>query len=293
MIAGVFWDIFHLLCSIVTFSQIDSSLTFHASDAPILRVSHLSFRYPNGHSALDDISFNLGLRESVGLIGPNGAGKTTLLLHLNGLLLGRSSPPLGELPTERDSPAAECPVEVLGMPVIPENLAEIRRIVGFMFQDPDDQLFCPTVREDVAFGPLNLEFPREEVLRRVACSLAAVGLPGFEDRHTQELSFGERRRVCLAGVLACDPNLLALDEPSSNLDPRARRGFMNVLRNCDAAKIIASHDLELILELCDRVLVLDHGRLQADGPAREILANERLMLAHGLEVPLSIRLAKP
>ena len=187
---------------------------------------------------------------------------------------------------------AGVPVEVLGMPVVAANLAEIRRIVGFMFQDPDDQLFCPTVREDVAFGPLNLGFPREEVLRRVSESLTAVGLAGFEERNTQQLSFGERRRVCLAGVLACEPNLLALDEPSSNLDPRARRGFIEVLRNCDAAKIIATHDLELILELCERVLVLDHGRLQADGPAREVLANERLMLAHGLEVPLSIRLGK-
>jgi len=173
--------------------------------------------------------------------------------------------------------------------VIPENLPEVRRIVGILFQDPDDQLFCPTVRDDVAFGPLNLDFPRDEVLRRVGESLAAVGLSGFEARSPQQLSFGEKRRVCLAGVLACEPNLLALDEPSSNLDPRARRGLIEILKNCPAAQIIASHDLELVAEQCRRVIVLDQGRIQADGPAREILADEKLMAKHGLEVPLSIQ----
>ena len=278
----------------MTVSQIDIPLNSHVSEAPILRVSHLSYRYPNGHAALADVSFSVGIRESVGLIGPNGAGKTTLLLHFNGLLLGRREPQFVEpaVMTAASGVSSGTAIEVLGMPVTAANLPEIRRIVGFMFQDPDDQLFCPTVREDIAFGPLNLGFPRDEVLRRVAESLAAVGLPGFEERNTQQLSFGERRRICLAGVLACEPNLLALDEPSSNLDPRARRGFIDVLRRCDAAKVIASHDLELILELCDRVLVLDHGRLQADGPAREVLADERLMFAHGLEVPLSIRLGR-
>lgn len=279
---------------IVAVSQIDAHTSSHVSEAPILRVNHLSYRYPNGHAALSDVSFSVGMRESVGLIGPNGAGKTTLLLHFNGLLLGRREPQFAEpaVSATPASPGSAAAVEVLGMPVTIANLPEVRRIVGFMFQDPDDQLFCPTVREDVAFGPLNLGFPRDEVLRRVAESLAAVGLPGLQERNTQQLSFGERRRVCLAGVLACEPNLLALDEPSSNLDPRARRGFIDVLRRCDAAKVIATHDLELILELCERVIVLDHGRLQADGPSREILADERLMFAHGLEVPLSIRLGR-
>jgi energy-coupling factor transporter ATP-binding protein EcfA2 len=174
------------------------------------------------------------------------------------------------------------------MAVIPENFPEIRRNVGIMFQDPDDQLFCPTVRDDVAFGPLNLDFPRDEALRRVAESLAAVGLAGFEERRPHELSFGEKRRVCLAGVLACEPSLLALDEPSSNLDPRSRRGLIEILKSCAAAQIIASHDLELVVELCRRVIVLDQGRVQADGPTREILGNKSLMARHGLEVPLSI-----
>lgn len=267
----------------------------NSADQSILKVEHLSYWYPTGLRALHDVSFAVGMREVVGLVGPNGAGKTTLLMHLNGLLTGRSEP--------RDSrgtgfvqpglpPVAEVPghpVEVLGLPVIAANLTEVRRIVGLLFQDPDDQLFCPTVREDVAFGPLNLGFAREEVLRRVSECLAAVGLAGFEERSTLHLSFGERRRVCLAGVLACEPSLLALDEPSSNLDPRARRGFIELLQRTEVAQVIASHDLELILELCDRVLVLDQGRLQADGPTREVLSNAPLMQAHGLEVPLSIR----
>jgi cobalt/nickel transport system ATP-binding protein len=175
------------------------------------------------------------------------------------------------------------------MPVVRANLPEVRRIVGFLFQDPDDQLFCPTVRDDVAFGPLNLGFPREEILKRVSASLEAVGLAGCEDRSPQQMSLGERRRVCLAGVLACEPDLLALDEPSSNLDPRARRGLITILKSCRAAQIVASHDLELVAEICSRVIVLDHGRVQADGPTRDILSDERLLAAHGLEVPLSLR----
>jgi cobalt/nickel transport system ATP-binding protein len=274
------------------------------ADASILKVEHLSYRYPTGEVALCDVSFSVGLHEVVGLVGPNGAGKTTLLLHMNGLLLGTSAAPRGEIGSvrqsgfgsggaARDSSAAVgaqvAPVEVLGMPVIAANFSEVRRNVGLLFQDPDDQLFCPTVRDDVAFGPLNLEFPKEEILRRVAEALAAVGLSGIEDRPPQHLSFGEKRRVCLAGMLACEPSLLALDEPSSNLDPRARRGLIDILRKCPASQIIASHDLELVAELCSRVIVLDQGRIQADGPTREILADDKLMARHGLEVPLSIQ----
>ncbi len=274
------------------------------ADASILKVDHLSYRYPTGEVALCDVSFSVGLHEVVGLVGPNGAGKTTLLLHMNGLLLGTSTSPRGETASvgqsgpnsgraSRDGSAADgarvAPVEVLGMPVIPVNFSEVRRNVGLLFQDPDDQLFCPTVGDDVAFGPLNLEFPKEEVLRRVAEALAAVGLSGVEGRPPQHLSFGEKRRVCLAGILACEPSLLALDEPSSNLDPRARRGLIDILRKCPASQIIASHDLELVVELCSRVIVLDQGRIQADGPTREILSDEKLMTRHGLEVPLSIQ----
>jgi len=256
-----------------------------APSPPILQVAHLDYVYPNGHVALRDVSFTIAPGERVGLIGPNGAGKTTLMMHLNGLLPG------GGAPSQVAAAANGSPrgVMVNGLPMIRAHLPEIRRLVGFLFQDPDDQLFCPTVREDVAFGPLNLALPRDEVLTRVRESLAAVGLAGLESRSTQHLSFGERKRVCLAGVLACRPSLLALDEPSSNLDPRARRGFIELLRSLDAAQLIASHDLELVRELCTRVLILDEGRLQADGPTDAILADERLLIRHGLEVPLSVK----
>jgi energy-coupling factor transporter ATP-binding protein EcfA2 len=272
--------------------------TLSRPDVSILKVERLSYRYPTGQVALCDVSFSVGLHEVVGLIGPNGAGKTTLLMHMNGLLAGTPSlAGRGETASAGDGrPADGAPaaaVEVLGMPVIPANFCEVRQNVGLLFQDPDDQLFCATVRDDVAFGPLNLEFPREEVLRRVDEALAAVGLSDVKDRPPQQLSFGEKRRVCLAGVLACEPSLLALDEPSSNLDPRARRGLIDILRNCPAAQIIASHDLELVAELCSRVIVLDQGRIHADGPTRDILADERLMTRHGLEVPLSIRYGVP
>lgn len=259
----------------------------HAA-VPILKVDRLSYQYPTGQWALQDVSFSIAMNEVVGLVGPNGAGKTTLLQHLNGLLLGvrRPAPMHGTVSSGGESAP---PVEVLGMVVAPPNLAEIRRVVGLLFQDPDDQLFCPTVGEDVAFGPLNLGFPKDEVRRRVAESLEAVGLAGFEPRVPQQLSFGERRRACLAGLLACEPNLLALDEPSSNLDPRSRRRLIELLRACQSAQLIASHDLELILELCDRVILLDQGRIHADGAPRDILSNSSLMLAHGLEVPLSLQ----
>ncbi|MBS0265590.1 MAG: ABC transporter ATP-binding protein [Planctomycetes bacterium] len=271
------------------------------SAAPILKVEHLSYRYPTGQLALRGVSLTVGLNEIVGLVGPNGAGKTTLLLHLNGLLTGTREPahapglPANPAATGRQTTVGghNVPIEVLGMPVTPANFPEIRRNVGVMFQDPDDQLFCPTVRDDVAFGPLNLEFPRNEVRRRVAEALTAVGLADYEERRPHELSFGEKRRVCLAGVLACEPSLLALDEPSSNLDPRSRRGLIEILKSCRAAQIIASHDLEMIVELCQRVIVLDHGQIQADGPTRDILGNASLMARHGLEVPLSIQYGLP
>jgi len=252
-----------------------------ASPPPVLSVSKLTYRYPNGQVALADISFNIAPGERVGLVGPNGAGKTTLLMHFNGLLPGRD--------VISTNGKTTTPVRVSGTPAIQENLPAIRRQVGFLFQDPDDQLFCSTVRDDVAFGPLNLGLSQEEVRKRVTEQLAAMGLSDVETRSTLQLSFGERKRVCLAGILACDPEILALDEPTSNLDPRARRGFMRLLAECPAAQIIATHDLEMVLELCSRVLVLDQGRLQADGDPHVVLANTRLMELHGLEVPLSIR----
>lgn len=273
--------------SLVTLTLPESSHAAAHRRGSILKVDRLRYRYASGQWALNDVSFEIAVGEVVGLVGPNGAGKTTLLLHLNGLLFGETAPPATPQPPQ---PASLSPVEVLGLPVTPKSAPEVRRIVGIMFQDPDDQIFCPTVAEDVAFGPRNLGFPREEVDRRTQSALGQVGLSGYEARSPLQLSCGERKRVCLAGVLACEPDLLALDEPSSNLDPRSRRQLIGILRSCQSAQLIATHDLEMILDLCTRVLVLDQGRIQADGPAREILSNAPLMHRHGLEVPLSLQL---
>ncbi|HEV7999631.1 MAG TPA: ABC transporter ATP-binding protein [Planctomycetaceae bacterium] len=250
----------------------------------VLEVNGLSFSYPNGRRALDNVRFTLRHGEILGIVGPSGAGKSTLLLHLNGLL------PVRPQPTRASTNGAA--VHVAGLSVGAANLAEIRRRVGFLFQDPDDQLFCPTVREDVAFGPLNLGLTRAEAERRVADSLAAVGLEGFETRSTLQLSLGERKRVCLAGVIACQPLILALDEPFSNLDPRARRTLIDVLRRFDGSQIIATHDLDVVVDLCTRVIVLDGGTIRADGLPSVVLADAALMERHGLEVPLRLQLSR-
>jgi energy-coupling factor transporter ATP-binding protein EcfA2 len=263
-------------------------------NAPVLDVRDLSFHYPDGRFALRGLSFQLAAGESVGLVGPNGAGKSTLLLHLNGILPSRGQYEHHHHHFGDDSHThdAEPHIWVEGLPVVEPNLPQVRRRVGLLFQDPDDQLFCPTVIEDVMFGPLNLGHNRTRARQIASDNLASVGLTGYDDRLPHHLSFGERKRVCLAGVLACEPMILALDEPSSNLDPRGRRQFMNILRSLPAAKMIATHDLELVLELCSRVILLDDGHIHADGPAREVLANEQMLLAHGLEVPISIGLEK-
>ena len=176
-------------------------------------------------------------------------------------------------------------MKILGEPVGAQNIETIRRQVGLVFQDPDDQLFCPTVAEDVAFGPQQLGLTASETSARVNQSLAQAGLAGFERRSTHHLSHGEKRRVCLAGVLACEPAILILDEPTSDLDPRGRREFKALLRKIPATKLIATHDLELAVELCARTIILDRGQIIADGRTVELLADEALMLAHGLERP--------
>lgn len=238
----------------------------------VLEVKGLSYTYPDGTPALREVSFALQAGETVGLIGPNGAGKSTLLLHLNGLLQG---------PGE---------VWVGGLSLRNGSLREIRRRVGLVFQDPDDQLFMPSVREDVAFGPLNLGLPQEEIEARVARALEQVGMGGAAHRSPHHLSFGERKRVALATVLAMEPDVLLLDEPTANLDPRARRQLLNLLPTLPQTKLLATHDLEAVVELCGRVLLLDQGQLFADGAPQEILRDALLLEAHGLEVPLSYRL---
>jgi cobalt/nickel transport system ATP-binding protein len=238
----------------------------------VLSVRGLSYRYPSGPLALEGVSLELAASESVGLVGPNGAGKTTLFLCLSGVL-----------------PARAGVVSVAGLdPAIAAQRRGLPAKLGIVFQNSDDQLFNATVFDDVAFGPLNLELPAAEVKGRVAEALQAVGLAGFEARVPFHLSGGEKRRVALAGVLAMRPEVLLLDEPTMYLDPRGRREFIRLVNGLPVLKVIASHDLEMIRETCQRVVMLDHGRLQADGPARDILANRQLMEAHGLEVPHSL-----
>jgi len=244
-----------------------------------LEVKHLSYSYPDGKPALSGVSMYAADGECVGLIGPNGAGKSTLLLHLNGILPGDDN--------RRGA------VIVCGYPVSGSNLHEVHRAVGLLFQDPDDQLFCPTVREDVAFGPVQFGYPKEEIDRIVRESLREVGLEGFEGRSPHHLSGGEKQRVCLAGILACKPSILALDEPTSDLDPRGRRDLARLIRGLPATRVIASHDLELVVDLCSRVYLLDGGEVVASGPAVEILSDEELMLAHGLEKPHSLQHRHP
>jgi len=246
---------------------------------PIIEIANLKYRYHDGTEALRGVSLRIAPGECVALLGPNGSGKSTALLHLNGILPEKFP--------------ADGVVKILGEPVAPENLEKIRRQVGLVFQDPDDQLFCPTVREDVGFGPQQLGLARAEVLARVEKSLAQVGLASFGSRATHHLSHGEKRRACLAGVLACEPAILILDEPTSDLDPRGRREFKTLLRQIPATKLIASHDLELAVELCSRAIVLDRGEVVADGPTIELLNNEELMLAHGLECPHILRHIHP
>ncbi len=239
-----------------------------------LAVERLSYRYPDGTEALREVSFSLAPGECVALLGPNGSGKSTLLLHLNGIL--------------PEKPAASGTVRVNGEPIAIANMEAVRRQVGLLFQDPDDQLFCTTVEEDVAFGPGQLGLGKAAVAERVRRALFQVRLTGYEKRTPYHLSQGEKRRACLAGVLACEPSVLVLDEPTSGLDPRGRREFMALLSEVAATKLIATHDLEMVVELCSRSIVLDGGRVVADGPTLELLANEELMLAHGLERPHSL-----
>lgn len=242
----------------------------------LVEVRDLHFAYPDGTDALKGVSFRITHGESVALIGANGAGKSTLLLHLNGYL----TPTHGE-------------VRIGETPLVRETAAAVRRAVGMVFQDPDDQLFMPTVFEDVAFGPLNAGLPAAEVEQRVTAALERVGMAHLRDRPPYKLSAGEKRAVAIATVLAMSPDVLVMDEPSSHLDPRGRRRLIELLKSFKHTKIIATHDLELVVELCSRVIVLDGGKVVAEGPTEELLNDEALMLSHGLERPHSLRHIHP
>ncbi|WP_170156317.1 energy-coupling factor ABC transporter ATP-binding protein [Umezawaea tangerina] len=238
-----------------------------------LLVEHLAYAYPDGHQALFGVNLRVRPGERVALLGPNGAGKTTLVMHLNGVITGGSGR-----------------IEVAGLPVDKANLKEIRRRVGVVFQDPDDQLFMPTARQDVAFGPANFGLRGAELDARVRSALDAVGMGAYGDRSPLHLSGGQRRRVALATVLACDPEILVLDEPSANLEPVARRELAEVLLGLDRTMLMVTHDLPYALQLCTRSVVIDDGVVVADGPTREILADTELLAAHRLELPYGFRL---
>ena len=241
--------------------------------APVLDVRGLAFAYPDGHQALFGVDLHVHRGERVALLGPNGAGKTTLVLHLNGIL-GVGSGGAG-----RGS------VTVSGLPVAKEHLREIRRRVGIVFQDPDDQLFLGTVRQDVAFGPANLGLRGPALDRRVMDALDRVGMADFVDRPPHHLSYGQRRRVAVATVLAMEPEVLVLDEPSSNLDPASRRELADILRSLDVTVLMVTHDLPYALELCPRSVVLSEGVVVADRPTFDVLTDDELMAAHRLELP--------
>lgn len=236
-----------------------------------IEIDNVFFTYPDGHDVLKGVSCAIAHGEKVALIGANGAGKSTLMSHLNGVQLATSGT-----------------VIIDGLEISRDNLKSVRRKVGIVFQDPDDQLFCPTVFDDVAFGPLNLGLPKNEIEARVKEALAIVGLNGFEERSSFHLSFGERKRLALATVLSYQPDILVFDEPSTNMDPMNRRNLIKWLKNSDKTVLLCTHDLDIALEVCNRCLVLADGKIVADGPTSTILYDRKLLEANNLELPLAL-----
>ena len=235
---------------------------------PAIRVRDVRYAYPGGHAALSGIDLDIAAGERVALLGPNGAGKTTLMLHLNGVLS-----------------ALQGTIEIGGTVLSRSTLRDIRRRVGLVFQDPDDQLFMPTLAQDVAFGPANFGLRGAELEARVAHALDVVSMAELADRSPSHMSGGQRRRAALATVLACEPEVLVLDEPSANLDPVARRELAETLSGLDATMVIVTHDLPYAAQLCDRAIVMDGGVIVADGAIGEVLSNAELLAAHRLELP--------
>lgn len=239
-----------------------------AVEAPVaMAVNNLAYRYPNGHQALHGVSLEIRAGERIALMGPNGAGKSTLLMHLNGILRGPGD------------------VQVGGVSIDDKTVKRIRAQVGVVFQNPDDQLFSPTVYDDVAYGPLYMGYPKDEIERRVVKALAAVDMAGFEERMPHQLSIGQRKRISLATVLSMDPEILVLDEPSAGLDPRARRGLIELLKSLPQTLIASTHDMRLVRDLFTRSIIMDAGRIAIDAPTAEIIHDEALLEQYGLELP--------
>jgi len=234
--------------------------------------SEVSFTYPDGTPALRNVSLELKHGEHVALLGPNGAGKSTLMLIADGILMPDSGT-----------------VKIGALELLPTNLVAIRKRIGLLFQDPDDQLFMTTVFDDVAFGPLNLGWDADRVEQAVNAVLAALDLLQLAPRAPQDLSFGQKKRVALATILVMQPDFLILDEPSSNLDPRGRREMMQLISSFEQTVLIATHDLDLAWELLPKSIILDHGQVVAEGPTRELLRDEQLLVAHQLELPAAVR----
>ena len=232
-----------------------------------IEIEHLSFTYPDGHRALEDVSLFIQPGEKVALVGPNGAGKSTLILHLNGILSG-----LGRL-------------RVCGLEVNKGNLGRVRGMVGLVFQIPDYQLFSPTVYDDVAFGPIYQGLPTLEVETRVIEALAAVHLSDYARRISHHLSAGEKKRIAIATVLSMKPEVLILDEPTAGLDPRARRSLIDMLRELPLTMLASTHDMLMVRDLFPRMVILDEGQVVADGPTRVLMDDAALLEAHGLERP--------
>ncbi len=238
-----------------------------------LNVNNLSFEYPDGFKALENINLNLSKGERLAVLGPNGAGKTTLILHLNGIL--------GDLNGQ---------ITLNNKPFSEENISKIRKSVGLVFQDPDDQLFMPTVLEDVMFGPKNFGFSDELVEKNSIKALEQVKMLQFQDKPPHHLSFGQKRKVAIASVLASEPELLVLDEPSSNLDPASRRELIDILKNLDVSIILVTHDLPMALEICNRSIILNDGKITVNDETYKILKNEKVMSDNRLELPFGFAL---
>ncbi len=237
------------------------------SGVPAIALTDLRFSYPDGTEALRGVDLSIDQGESVAIVGPNGAGKSTLILHFNGILRGEGS------------------IAVMGTKLEDKTMREIRRRVGVVFQDPEDQLFLNTVAQDVGFGPANMGLGKDEIAGRVRQALATVGMEEAENRSSHHLSFGQKKRVALATVLSMRPEVLVLDEPTSNLDPKSRRRLIDVLNGLAVTKITVTHDLPLAYELCERTVILDKGYVVKDGPTWEVLADAELLAAHDLELP--------